>query len=146
MYQLPSSLSQGLNKTVYLKHLAIACRDIANTNHWFIFLHQWICKGHQTGATQIDFKMQKSKLTVTYRSAHFITNSKVKTTLLIHRIIDSRKFWEFGPVMFKWVIKETVIGTGGRKMVHTAKCSFFFLSCLSEKVFLGYILWNFIRS
>lgn len=44
------------------------------------------------------------------RSAHFITNPKVKTTLLIHRIIDSRKFWEFGPIMFKWVIKETVIG------------------------------------
>ena len=95
---------------------------------------------------QTDVKMQKSKLSVTYRSAHFITNSKVKTTLLIHRIIDSRKFWEFGPVMFKRVIKETVIGTGGRKTLHTAKCSFFFLSCLSEKVLLGYILWNFIRS
>lgn len=44
------------------------------------------------------------------RSAHFITNPKVKATLLIHRIIDSRKFWEFGPIMFKRVIKETVIG------------------------------------
>lgn len=44
------------------------------------------------------------------RSAHFITNPKVKTTLLIHRIIDSRKFWEFGPIVVKRVIKETVIG------------------------------------
>lgn len=50
------------------------------------------------------------------RSAHFITNSKVKTTLLVHRIVDSRKFWEFGPIVFKRVIKETVIGTVGRKI------------------------------
>lgn len=44
------------------------------------------------------------------RSAHFITNPKVKTTLFIHRVVDSRKFWEFGPVMFKRVIEETVVG------------------------------------
>lgn len=44
------------------------------------------------------------------RSAHFVTNPKIKATLLIHRIIDSRKFWELGPIMFKRVIKETVIG------------------------------------
>lgn len=52
---------------------------------------------------------------VTYRSAHFVTNTKIETALLIHGIIYSRKFWEFGPVMFKGVIKETVVGTAGTK-------------------------------
>lgn len=94
---------------------------------------------------QTDVKIQNlNGLWVTYRSAHFITNSKIKTTLLIHRIIDSRKFWEFGPIMFKRVIKETVIGTVGRKILHVIKYSFF-LSCADGKVFFGYILRNFIR-
>lgn len=52
---------------------------------------------------------------VTYRSAHFVTNTKIETALLIHGIIYSRKFWEFGPVVFKRVIKETVVGAAGTK-------------------------------
>lgn len=84
-----------------------------------------VCKAHQTGAMQKRFQDAKSHLIVTYRSAHFITNPKVKTTLLIHRVIDSRKFGEFGPIMFKWVIKETVIGTVERKIFHVINCPFF---------------------
>lgn len=83
---------------------------------------------------------------MTYRSAHFITNPKVKTALLIHRVIDSRKFWEFGPIVFERVIKETVIGTVKKKIFHVIKCSFFFFYHILMKNFLVYRIWSFIQS
>lgn len=66
--------------------------------------------------------------------------------MLIHRIIDSRKFWEFGPIVFKRVIKETVIGTVGRKTSRVVNVPFFYQVPLKTKVSLGYILWDFIKS
>lgn len=44
------------------------------------------------------------------RCTHFVANTKIETALLIHGIINPRKFWEFGPIVFKGVIKETVVG------------------------------------
>lgn len=139
IYQFPPSRPQGLNRVIYLKLLASAHSDTSNTKSWVdsLPLEPWACEAHQAGAKQTDFKMQNLNwLWVTYRSAHFITNPKVKTTLFIHRVVDSRKFWEFGPIMFKRVIEETVVGTVKRKVFHVIKCFFVFCFFLSQSVII----------
>lgn len=45
----------------------------------------------------------------THWSADFIAHSKVKATLLIHRVVDARKFRKLRPVVFEGVIQEAVI-------------------------------------
>lgn len=83
-----------------------------------------MCRAYPSGAAQIDVQVRHVTWQhITYRSTHFVANTKIKTALLIHGIIDSRKFWEFGPIVFKGVIKETVIGTAGRRTLSTFKFS-----------------------
>lgn len=42
--------------------------------------------------------------------AHFIANTKIKSALLVHRIIDPRELRKLRPLLFKGVIQQAVIG------------------------------------
>lgn len=46
----------------------------------------------------------------TYCSAHLITNAKIKAALLVHWIIDSRKLRKLGPLVFKGIIQQAIVG------------------------------------
>lgn len=48
---------------------------------------------------------------MSYRGAHRVAHTEVKATLFIHGVMQTRKLRQRGPVVVKWVITETVIGT-----------------------------------
>lgn len=45
----------------------------------------------------------------THGSADLVADPEVKSTLLIHRVVDARKFRKLRPVVFEGVIQETII-------------------------------------
>lgn len=48
---------------------------------------------------------------VSYRGTHGVAHAEVKATLFVHGVVQTRKLRQRWPVMVKWVIPKTVIGT-----------------------------------
>lgn len=62
--------------------------DTYLTNKWIFYLQMWR----------------------TYSGAHLITDTEIKAALLVHWIIYSRELGKLGPLVFKGIIQEAVIG------------------------------------
>lgn len=74
---------------------------------WVLLIDIYFRKGYPLCRRHLFTKWKPGGCT--HWSADLIAHSKVKSTLLIHRIVDARKFRKLRPVVFEGVIQETVI-------------------------------------
>lgn len=48
---------------------------------------------------------------LTHRCAHHVAHAEIKATLLVHGVMQTRELWQGWPLVVKWVITQTVVGT-----------------------------------
>lgn len=62
----------------------------------------------------LDKKQQKLKLS-THSRAHHVSQTKVKSALLIHGVVNPWQLWKGRPVVFEGIIPQTIVGTATGK-------------------------------